>query len=184
MTYREQVREIALDQYGLVSIADAAAADIPAVELRKLASRGALERVGRGVYRDPGVPGTMRDQYAQAVLLVGPDAYLTGESVLALHDLALVNPSHIHVGTPHRVRTRLPRVVRALRRKLPPEALTVDEGIPSTTVFQAIDDCMATVVSERLRDAIAVAGRQGLITLREQAVLRARLSRRYRRMGA
>ena len=183
MTYREQLREIALDQYGLVTTADAAAADIPAVELRKLAFRGALERVGRGVYRHLGVPGTMRDQYAEAVLLVGPDAYLSGESVLALHDLALVNPSHILVGTPHRVRTRLPRVVRAVRRNLPPEALTAYEGIPSTSVFQAIDDCMATVVAERLRDAIADAGRQGLITSREQAVLRARLSRRHRRMG-
>ena len=184
MTYREQVREIALDQYGLVSTADAAAADIPAVELRKLASRGALDRVGRGVYRDPSVPGTMRDQYAQAVLLVGSDAYLTGESVLALHDLALVNPTHVLVGTPHRVRTQLPPVVRAVRRELPPERVTAYEGIPSTTVFQAIDDCMATVVSERLRDAIAEAGHRGLITSRERAVLRARPSRRYRRMGA
>lgn len=56
MTYREQLREIALDQYGSVTTADAAGDGIPAVELRKLASRGALERVGVGVYHHHRVP--------------------------------------------------------------------------------------------------------------------------------
>jgi len=42
VNYRQIVGEIALDQYGYVSTRDAADAGVPAVELRKLAARGAL----------------------------------------------------------------------------------------------------------------------------------------------
>jgi len=136
-----------------VSTKDALAEGIAAVELRKLASRGALGRVGHGLYLDPTVPPSSLDQHALAVRLVGEDAYLMGDAVLARHNLALVNPTRITVGTPHRVWKALPALVRAVQRELPAQALTVEEGIAQTTVFQAIVDCMDEVVSPRLRDA-------------------------------
>jgi hypothetical protein len=37
-------------------------------------------------------PNTGRDRYMEAVLRVGPDAYLTRDAVHALYDLGLVNP--------------------------------------------------------------------------------------------
>ncbi|GAA5015335.1 type IV toxin-antitoxin system AbiEi family antitoxin domain-containing protein [Actinopolymorpha pittospori] len=181
-SYREVLHEIALGEYGLVSTRDAADEGIPIVELRKLAARGALERVGYGVYRDPTVPPSDLDQYALAVRLVGDDAYLMGESVLARHNLALVNPSRITVGTPHRVSKTLPPVVHAIRRNLPDGVLTVEDGIAQTTVAQAIIDCMDTVMSDRLRDAIGAAGRAGLLTRLEQGALRARFARRDAKM--
>src|SRR5262245_52799339 len=102
LSYREVLHEIAMGEYGLVSTKDALAEGIPAVELRKLAARGALERVGHGLYRDPTVPPNGLDQYALAVRLVGEDAYLMGDAVLARHNLALVNPTRLTVGTPRR----------------------------------------------------------------------------------
>lgn len=179
--YRALLHEIAVGEYGLVSTKDADAEGIPAVELRKLASRGALERVGHGLYRDPSVPITSLDQYALAVRLVGDDAYLMADAVLARHDLALVNPTRITVGTPHRVWKRLPGIIRAVQRNLPPEALTVDDGIPQTTLFQAIVDCMDDVMSDRLREAISAAGRRQLLTPLEMKALRERLARRHGR---
>ena len=181
MTNREVLHEIALGEFGLVSTKDAQVEGIAAVELRKLAGRGALERVGHGLYRDPSVPTTQLDQYALAVRLVGDDAYLMGDAVLARHNLALVNPSRITVGTPHRVWKTLPPMVRAVQRRLPQEALVVDDGIMQTTLFQAIVDCMGSVMSDRLRDAISVAGRNQLLTGSEQDALRARLARRHDR---
>src|SRR5688572_25436351 len=107
-TYRRRLRELALDQYGYVTTANAEQIDVPAVELRKLASRGGLAHVAYGLYRFDDVPVTHRDDFMEAVLRVGRDAYVTHDAVLALHDLGLVNPRRIRVGTPHRVRSRIP----------------------------------------------------------------------------
>lgn len=53
LTYLEQLREIALDQHGLVTSAQAVEAGIPKTELPRLASRRRIERLTRGVYRIP-----------------------------------------------------------------------------------------------------------------------------------
>ena len=146
--------------------------------LRKLAGRGVLQQVGHGLYRDTTVPTSDLDQYALAVRLVGEGAFVMGDSVLAMHNLALVNPLRITVGTPVRVWRQVPTFVRTVRRVLPPEALTVDEGIAQTTIAQAITDCMEIVMPSRLREAISEAGRRHLLSAREQNTLRVRLARR------
>lgn len=176
-TYRELVREVALDQHGLVTTDDAAAAGVPPVELRKLAARGALERRGYGVYRVTDLPAGERDQYAEAVRLVGPDAYLTGDAVLAMHGLGLVNPRRIRVGTRRRVRAKLPGFIEVVRRDLPADELTEYEGIPSTTVARALIDCRRTVMPSRLVSAARRARADGLITAREYRRIRDLLRR-------
>ena len=95
--YRKTVREIALDHFGYVTTNAAVMAGVPAVELPKLAARGGLDHVAYGLYRVPDVPPTAHDQFAEALLRVGEDAYLHGESVLALFQLADVNPRQIKV---------------------------------------------------------------------------------------
>ena len=111
MTYRQIVREIAIDSYGYVTTTQAVAAGVPAIELPKLAARGGLDHVAYGLYRVPDLPSTAYDQFAEALLRVGEGAYLHGESVLALLGLADVNPRHIKVAVPRRARTSLPRFV-------------------------------------------------------------------------
>lgn len=177
MSYRTMLRDHAYDQYGYVTTNDAADLGVPAVELRKLAARGALTQIGYGLYRVKDVPRSSRDQFAEAVLRVGPDAFLTHDAVLALHGLGLVNPTVIRVGTPHRTRARLPRLISVIHRRLPPEDLTSYEGIPSTTVARAIRDCRGMVMDERLRDAIRDAEKEGLVNRREAATLRRVLNR-------
>lgn len=54
---------------------------------------------------------TPYDAYAEAVALVGDKAYLHGESMLAMHGLALVDPRAIEVATPKRAQS--PRPTRA-----------------------------------------------------------------------
>jgi len=65
-------------------------------------------------------PSTSRDQFMEAVLRVGPKAYLTHDAVLALHNLGLVNPRRIRVGTPRRARPRLPDYVEVVQLRLDP----------------------------------------------------------------
>ncbi len=172
MTYRKLLRDQALDQRGFITTRDAQDLGIPPVELRKIAARGGLDNVAYGLYRIPDAPRTDLDQYAEAVLRVGRDAYLTHDAVLAVHHLAQVNPSKIRVATPYRIRSGLPGYIQIEHRHLPEHDLMVYEGIPSTTVARALLDCRGLVMPDRLRDALRQAEQQGLVTRREAARLR------------
>jgi predicted transcriptional regulator of viral defense system len=168
-TYRRRLYERAIDQYGYVTTKDAEEADVPPVELRKIANRGGLDHIGYGVYRFPEIPHVGREQSMEAVLRVGPEAYLTHDAVLALHDLAQVNPRRIRVATPKRARPRVPDYIEIIKRHLPKGQLTTFEGIPATTVAQALLDCRELVMKERLIDAANEAAKKGLLTRRETA---------------
>ena len=136
---------------------------IPAVELRKLAQRGGLRHVARGIYRFDEVPVTGHDQFMEAVLTVGPGAHLTHDAVLSLHDLGLVNPSKIRVGTDRRVRGQLPAFVDVVRVPAGTVDVTTYEGIPSATIERALLDCRGIVMGERLVEATKEAARRGLL---------------------
>ena len=166
-TYRRRLHERALDQYGYVTTRDAEALDVPAVELRKLRQRGGLEHLGQGLYRFEDIPRTPHDQFMEAVLHAGPDAVLTGDAVLALHDLALVNPRKIRVATPRRVRRRLPEYLEVEHVPTPPLERTEYEGIPATTVARALRDCRGIVMRDRLVEATREAARAGLVPKKE-----------------
>lgn len=172
MTYRDQVRDIAFDQYGYVTTKDAADLGIPTIELRKLAARGALTNLAYGLYRFNDVPPTARDQFAEALLRVGDGAYLAADAVLALHDLAQVNPRRIRVGAPHRTRAHLPGFIQVVDTHVPDRDLTIYEGLRSTTVARALLDCRGIVMRERLRDGARDAWRKGLLTPAERTRVR------------
>jgi predicted transcriptional regulator of viral defense system len=180
VNYRQTVREIALDQYGYVTTRDAAEVGVPAVELRKLAARGALTNVAYGLYRLTDARPTEYDQFAEALLRVGDGAYLRGDAVLALHQLALANPRRIRVGAPRRVRATLPAFVDLREEEMPEEDLTVYEGLRSTTVARALFDCRGQVMTERLLDAAKQAKAEGLLTGREYARVRRALTHQTR----
>jgi predicted transcriptional regulator of viral defense system len=172
MTYREQLREVAEERYGYVTTRDLGELKIPPVELRKLAARGKLEHVRRGVYRFPDTRPTERDEFMAAVMCVGDGAFLTHDAVLALHGLGLVNPKKIRVATPHRIRHKIPNFVEVHQRTLPANEVEVFEAIPTTRVARAIIDSCGLVMTERLKEALAVARRQGLVTRKEAIQVR------------
>lgn len=180
MTYRDVVRDIAYDRHGLVTTTEAVAAGVPSVELPKLAARGALENLSRGLYRFIDAPVGRHDGLAEAVKRVGPGAYLSHDAVLALHNLALVHPRRTRVATAERVRAKLPGWIELVRRTLPAEAITAYEGIPSTTVAQALEDCLGMVPSDRLLDAAKAARARWLLTETEYRRLR-RLIRKWQK---
>lgn len=167
-TYREQLYDVAVGKYGYVTAADAHRLDIPVVELGKLAHRGKLDRISYGVYRFPKFPRTERDEYMEAVLWVGEDAVLSHDAVLALHDLAFVNPRKIRVTTPRRVRKTHPREdIEIIRNEVPNKDLTTYFKIPSTTVARALLDCRELVMRQRLEEAAQEARRRGLLLTHE-----------------
>ncbi len=166
MTYREQLRWLAFDNHGIVTTTQAQAAGVPAVAMRKLAARSVLRNVGYGVYRMQEVPATPLTEYAEAVALVGPGAMIADESVLALHDLALVNPKKIKVATTRRVRADVPPSVEIVRRAYLAEPDYVD-GIPTMPTGDALRACRGRVMNERLTTAARQAQEQGLLLAEE-----------------
>jgi len=166
-TYRRRLAARASDQYGYVTTRDAAELEIPPIELPKLAATGGLTHVAYGLWRFDDQPRTGRDQFMEAVLRVGAGAYLSHDAVLAFHELAQVNPRRIRIGTPHRVRARMPNFVEVVREQIDPADLTVYEGVPSATVARALIDCRDMIMRDRLRDAVATAKRTGLLRTRE-----------------
>lgn len=165
MSYRHDLWQIAADGHGIVTTAQAADWGVPAVEMRKLAARGALSRVGRGVYRHNGVPRDAWTQLAGTLASVGPDAFLEGATVLAMFDLALVNPANIHVGTPRRRRGATPpHTVVTARPNVDEADLTEYEGLRSATVRRALLDAVPIILGERMQDAVVDAQRRDLIT--------------------
>ncbi|MGL5859289.1 MAG: type IV toxin-antitoxin system AbiEi family antitoxin domain-containing protein [Angustibacter sp.] len=178
--YRDLVRDFALGEYGFITTQQAASVGVPAVELRKLAARGALINVAYGIYRVPDAPGTPFDQFAEALLRVGPGAYLRGESVLALFGLADVNPRKICVVAPKRTRARFPAFM-AVTVSPPGEAssLTRYEGLLAMRVADAILDCRSRIEPTRLREAARDAGTEGLVTRAEYAKLQRELGKAH-----
>jgi predicted transcriptional regulator of viral defense system len=107
----------------------------------------------------------------EAVLRVGPDAYLTGDAVLALHGLALVNPKQVHVAALHRHRRKLPGFIKVVQDNVLGPERTQHEGIPTTTVARALRDCRGTIMHDRLIDATHEAARAGLLRRKEASAL-------------
>jgi len=145
LTIVERLREVALDQHGFVTARQAEAEGINPVELVKLAARGRLERVARGVYRVPQVIGGRWENWALAVFWTGvPEACLSHETALAAWDISDINPEHIHLTVPRDKRLRRAGGERYVihRANLEPHQRSWFEQIPITDVATTIGDCI------------------------------------------
>ena len=137
---------------------------VPGIELVKLAKRGRLKRLGYGVYKliqySPAPDGL--DAYADSLALVGKEAYLYAQSVLALHHLCPTNPTRIYVGTPNRCRKRLGAGIVVIAGTPCPN-LEWYEGLPSQSVAQAIMASRGMIMDDRLAEAVENALHKELI---------------------
>ena len=170
MTYYDEIYEVAADNYGLISNAQAKKLGVSDKELSRLTKDGRLERVGHGIYRIFHHVPEPNDPYALAVMRVGPEAYLYGESVIAMHGLAPTNPALMFVATPKRVRKKLPKNLHVVIRGNQSDVSSY-EGVPSQTIPAAIRSCRGTMMPERLIEATRSASAKGLITPGEELEL-------------
>lgn len=174
MGYRRDLWELAATRNGVLTIAEAGDAGVPAVEVRKLAARGALRGYGQGVYIHRDVPKTSFTEPTIAVALGGKGAFLHRESVLDLLGLGQFNPPKVRVGTRRRVRRTLPEWMELENRPdVPDDDLTRYEGVPATTVRRALKDMRDRMPSDRWEVVLDLAMRRELLEEQEAAALRA-----------
>jgi len=186
MTARNDLWDVAVDQYGYVTTADAARIGVPVVEVAKLAARGGLVRVSQGVYRFPQWPVGANDHLMEAVLWTrDPTAALSHDTALDVLDLCDINPTLLHMTVSGR---KYP-----IRRRVMPAGLTIHyeqlnpaqrgwwEQIPTVTAQTAIEQGIATSIRpDLLNQAIDTAARRSMIDPAVADQLRVTLERKYR----
>ena len=165
MTNFRQIYEEAVDNYGLINAAKIKEMGIKKQQIQRYLNDNRLEKVGHGVYKITQYVPVREDQYAKAVALVGDDAYLYGTAVLALLELALVNPNQLTIGTNRRVRKKLPEWIDVVKTKdYKPDKIL---GIPAQKLVDAFNTCKGKVMPDRLNNAMEEARKQGYLTRKE-----------------
>src|SRR5690606_14524457 len=132
-----KVLELAIDQYGYVTTAQAREGGVSADALRKMAERRTLVRVSWGVYRVPTFPPSPHAEYMEASLSpAGARAVYSHQSAMAHRELSAVSPSATHITEPDdfRIRRDVPATPAVHHAKLTDEKVALFEGIPCTSV--------------------------------------------------
>src|SRR5664280_293985 len=140
-TAREKLWDIALDQYGYVTLADAVTLGINDHVVRKLRKRNELELAAHGVYRFPQLPATAYDPYMLAVLWTGaPEAALSHDSALAAYEVCDINPDRIHltVARGRRIRRRGGELYVIHHQDLAAEQIGWWQQVPTVALSTAI----------------------------------------------
>ena len=165
--------ELADDQIGYFTAAQARAAGLHQVRLAQLHQRGDIERVTRGVYRLTRYPISPLGQYMEAVLwpqVRRPEAHgvISHESALAIYGLSDASPAKVHVTVPIGLRFRRTVPIRMALHyaDLTPTDVQQVDGVPVTTAARAIRDAHASHLGPALiRQAIRDGRRTGHLTL-------------------
>lgn len=152
-----------VDDFGLITSSEAKAIGVPNITLVQQARRGKLVRVGRGVYRVVVWPYQEEAPYAIAVKAAGENAYLYGESVLALLGLIPTDPRRIWIASPDRVRRNLGEGTVVVNRRAE-EPTVLYEGVPCQHVANAIKAAISTIGKARAEQATTAALEAGYIT--------------------
>lgn len=185
-TRMDELHALAEEHDGLLTSKEARALGIQDSVLVRLAQRGRLERMSRGVYRIAHYPTDPLAQYREAVLWAqanhhGPERIaLSHETALLIYGISDLNPSRVHLTVPKSVRLRRerPEWITIHQDNLAENEVGQHEGIPVTTVSRSIVDVLSTTHrTEIARQAITEALRDGLLNSTEAAKLRKIISR-------
>jgi predicted transcriptional regulator of viral defense system len=184
-TRMDELFALAEENDGLLTSKEARAAGIQDSVLVRLAQRGRLERMTRGVYRIAHYPTDRLAQYREAVLWAkasqGPEHIaLSHETALLLYGISDANPSRVNLTVPTsaRLRRKSPEWVSIHRANLPLQDIGEHEGLPVTTVSRSIIDVLlATRRTDVARQSVSEALREGLLNNAEASVLRRSITR-------
>jgi len=167
----EEIRGLALGNFGLVTAAQARKLGVTRSCLSRWVKMDWLEHSARGVYRVSDFPPSRFDSFAVMVEEFGPEARVVGESVLGMLELTSTNPQRMHVGVPRRV-----------RHAHSPDTVVVEvaadarmecyDGVRSQSVYDAIMSCRGKIVPSRLLEATENGRQNGYLTAAEYRILK------------
>lgn len=178
MTIKDELWDVAVEQYGYVTIRGAKELGIDENAVRMIAARGGLERAGHGVYRFPQLPTTAHDPYMLAVLWGGDQVCLSHDTALAVYEVCDINPDRIHLTVPtaRRIRRRGGELYEVHHQDLTADQVGWWQAIPTVTLPTAIAQGIDSgVPAYLLRQALGTGRGTGDITADQAVELTARL---------
>ncbi|WP_116952934.1 type IV toxin-antitoxin system AbiEi family antitoxin domain-containing protein [Jiangella endophytica] len=154
MTQWLDVADLAAEQWGLITTAQAASIGVSAQTMARLANQGALQRLGHGIYRVAGAPFDPGDGLRAAWLGLDPGrrvaerradpsaAVVSHRSAARLHGLGDLDADSYEFTVSGRKQSRRPDV-RLHRGSVTADDRTVVDGLPVTTVARTVADLAA-----------------------------------------
>jgi predicted transcriptional regulator of viral defense system len=159
----------ALEQGGYFTAKQAQEAGYDYPHLDYHVSNGNFERVDHGLYRFAGLPPGEHDQLVRLSLWSRnrkdePQAVVSHESALVLHDLTELLPNAVHLTVPPTFRKRPPEGCVFHKATLSAEDVEERTGFRLTAPLRSLLDVAAGGISqEQLEKAVAEALRRGLV---------------------
>ena len=145
------------------------------------AAHGNIERAGHGLYHIPTLPVGTHDDLARLWLWSRarddhPQAVVSHQTALALHELAEAVPDTIHLTVPAGFRKRPPKGCRLHVAHMAYQHTQAFEAVPVTTPLRTLQDLAAdpALPAEQFVRAAHTASQRGMITRRELHALLAR----------
>jgi predicted transcriptional regulator of viral defense system len=168
--------EVAVDNGGYVTPALVAQLGVPAVELRKMVSRGTLESAAHGVYRVPSLPTDRHDALILARLWATGRGVISHDSALFVHQLCDINPTKVHLTIPtsYRISRAGGERYEIHHADLGERDVTRLDAVALTTIRRTLQDVVGSSPEYLVRQAIETARQRGAISESE----RERLSNR------
>ena len=175
--------EVAVDHGGYVTPALVAPVGVPAIELRKMVSRGTLASAGHGVYRVPALPHDRFDEFILARLWAAGRGVISHDSALVVHELCDINPSQVHLTIPTSYRISRAGGNRYVihRADLTDVEITRVDAVTATTITRTLHDAIDTVPAYLVRQGIDTARQRGAITTATRDALTASLGQLHDR---
>ncbi len=167
---------IAQEQGGYFSSKQAQSAGYSYSDQNYHTKTGDWTRIYRGVYRLANYPSALRDDLIVMTLLShdragNPQAVVSHETALALHEISDANPSNIDLTVPFSYRKRMPLGVVLHKAFLKPGDWEQREGYRVTTPLRTILDTARSQSSwPYLTDAIYDALQKGLVRASQLAL--------------
>jgi very-short-patch-repair endonuclease len=136
-----EIAAVAERQHGVVTRGQLVSLGLGREAIGRRLRAGRLHRLYPAVYAVGHRVLSQRGRWMAAVLARGPGAVLSHQSAAALWGIRDHYGGPIHITSPSR--TRSSGAIRAHRALLPPDEITVHDGIPVTTVPRTIFDLAA-----------------------------------------
>ena len=148
--------------YGVISRAELLTLGVDRGSISWRLETGSLHVLFPGVYAVGHANVTLRGRWLAAVLACGPGACLSHRDAAALYDIRQSSRRAIDVTAPGRSRHNRPGISIHRPRFLHPDDVTIEDGIPVTTVARTFLDLAEVTSPTHLRRAWDQSQRLGL----------------------
>ncbi|MEX1124784.1 MAG: type IV toxin-antitoxin system AbiEi family antitoxin domain-containing protein [Acidimicrobiia bacterium] len=176
MSISKRIVELAIENGGSVTSAEAQALGASREWLARRTADGWLEKVGHSTYLLPGADSAWKATLAAACHRLG--AVVSHESAAQIHRMPGLRKGLLIISVPVRRSNRYPGVIVRQKTDLSPEQLTTNSGLAVTTPARTVIDLAQFLGTKRLAKLVDATVADGLTSYESLNILFEHLARR------